>query len=345
MSYYDTVRDRLTFAQKVKGKDSLSSLVYSESWKSAASQWDCEHLFAHRVICKEPRKRLPLFESRRLLPNNPGETSACIKALVQGPESVDALKYWMEPQFVQHYEPDSLGYVWAALTPFVRAGASSNHQVAASEIAVREASKRVTRRPAELQDFVPSDQMTFGSSPPDFKHTSDSQGSHSTLDYIESVVAPPVEDASVRLAGCFIRCVLNYGQSQDQTDPFLYFRDERQRYTFWQDGICMVHAIDDGGIQFINQNGQSRQVAMLEAKRHFARVDEGKPIISDQQLAQMFFHFHISDNYHSSYVDFLTDSNEHLLVESTVWMDIKNRGHREDIAAHILALIAWGKVF
>ncbi|KAM4063449.1 hypothetical protein HRG_011864 [Hirsutella rhossiliensis] len=377
MSYYDTVRDPSTFAQRVKGNDSLSALVRSERWKSAASQWGREHLFAHRVLCKEPRKRLPLFESRRLLPGNPRNTNTCINALVQGPESIDALKYRVEPQLVQHYKPDSLGYVWAALAPFVRAGAGSI-QDALSETAIREASKRASKRPVELQDFVPSDQVTFGSSP-DYKHrpaTSDSHETHSSVGYIEGLVAPLVEDATVRLASCFIRCVLNYGQHQDQAGPFLYFRDERQTYSFSRGKMHMVHAIDDGGIQFIDLDGDHQHVAMLEGKRTFAKVIDGIPIVSDELLAQMvgealaircaevpavsstdfvtiltashfikIFHFHISDDFHSSYEDLFANSNGYLHVHSTVWFDIKNNRHREDIVAHIFALIAWAKEY
>ncbi|KAM4064973.1 hypothetical protein HRG_012793 [Hirsutella rhossiliensis] len=82
MSYYDIVRDPSTFAQRAKGNDSLSVLIQSKHWKSAASQWGREHLFAHRVLCKEPKKGLPLFESRRLLPRDPRNTNACINALV-----------------------------------------------------------------------------------------------------------------------------------------------------------------------------------------------------------------------------------------------------------------------
>ncbi|KJZ68010.1 hypothetical protein HIM_12600 [Hirsutella minnesotensis 3608] len=374
MSYYDTVRDPSTFAQRVKGNDSLSALVRSERWKSAASQWGREHLFAHRVLCKEPRKRLPLFESRRLLPGNPRNTNTCINALVQGPESIDALKYQVEPQLVQHYKPDSLGYVWAALAPFVRAGAGSI-QNAPSETAVQERPKRVSNRPVELQDFVPSDQVTFGSSP-DYKHrpaTSDSHETHSSVGYIEGLVAPLVEDATVRLASCFIRCVLNYGQHQDQTNPFLYFRDERQTYSFTE-GKLRIHAVDDGGIQFIKSDGNHQHVAMLEGKRTFAKVIDGIPIVSDELLAQMvgealavqwadvlavsdnnfitilaashfikFFHFHISDNYQSSFEELHTNPDDYLHVYSTVWFDIKNHRHREDVVAHISALIAWAK--
>lgn len=288
MSYYDTVRDQSTFTQRVKGNDSLSALVHSGHWKSAVSQWGREHLFAHRVLCKEPKKSLPLFESRRLLPRNPRNINACINALVQGAESIDALKYQVEPQLVQHYQPDSLGYVWAALAPFLRAGPGSV-QHAPSETEIQEAPKRASKRPVELQDFVPSDQLTFGSSP-DYEHrpaTSDSNETCSSVGYVKELVAPLVEDATVRLAGCFIRCALNYGQHRDQTNSFLYFRDERQTYSFKQDKLRILHAVDDGGIQLMNQAGGYRHVAMLESKRTFAKVIDGIPIVSDELLAQM----------------------------------------------------------
>ncbi|KJZ72138.1 hypothetical protein HIM_08403 [Hirsutella minnesotensis 3608] len=347
MSYCDTVRDASTFAQRGKGSDNLSALVHSRHWKSAVSQWGREHF-----------------------------TNACINALVQGPESIDALKYQVEPQLVQHYKPDSLGYVWAALTPFVRAGAGSI-QDALSDTAVREASKRASKRPVELQDFVPSDQVTFGSSP-DYKHrpaTSGSNETHSSAGYVEGLVAPLVEDATVRLASCFIRCVLNYGQYPDQAFPFLYFRDERQTYSFSQ-GNLHIHAVDDGGIQVIDANGDHQHVAMLEGKRTFAKVIDGIPIVSDELLGQMvgealavrcsdvltvsttdfitilaashfikFFHFHISDNYQSSYDQLHTNPDDYLHVYSTVWFDIKNNRHREDVVAHIFALIAWAQEY
>lgn len=289
MSYYDTVRDASTFAKRGAGSDNLSDLVRSRHWKSAVSQWGREHLFAHHVLCKEPKKALPLFKSRDLLPHDLRNTNTCIHALVQGPKSINALKSQVEPQLVQYYKPDSLGYVWAALAPFVRAGDSSTQDFPSPlGTAVREASKRTSKRPTELQDFVPSDQVTFGSSP-DYIHrptTSGSNETHSSVGYIEGLVAPLVEDATVRLASCFIRCVLNYGQLQDQAVPFLYFCDERQTYSFSQ-GNLHIHAVDDGGIRFIDLNGNQQHVAMLEGKRTFTKVIDGVPVISDELLGQM----------------------------------------------------------
>ncbi|OAA33899.1 hypothetical protein NOR_08752 [Metarhizium rileyi] len=372
MFFYDTVRDSSILAQRDKDGYDRSALIQSRRWKSAASQWNSEHLFAHRVICKEPKKALIFFESRRLFPRNLRKINACIDALIQGPESIDALKFQVEPQLVQHYNPDSLGYVWAALAPFVR-GDAGFVKDAPSETAAREASKRTSKRPVELQNFVPSDQITFGSSPDhkDRSVTSDSDDSHSSAGYVEGLRAPLVEDATVRLASCFIRCVLNYGQHQDGEAPFLFFRDERQTYSFEQETL-RIHATDDGGIRYINTEGEPQHVAMLECKRTFTRVVGGIPAVSDEVLGQMvgealavrfssvdtvsdtdfftilaashfikFFHFHISDAFYVSYSNSLAKLDEVLHVHSTIWFDIKNSRHREDVIAHIFALIAW----
>lgn len=59
------------------------------------------------------------------------------------------------------------------------------------------------------------------------------------MGYIEGLVVLLVEDATVRLASCFIRCVLNYGQ---HIEPFLCFYDERWMCSFTR-GNLRVHAV------------------------------------------------------------------------------------------------------
>lgn len=54
-----------------------------------------------------------------------------------------------------------------------------------------------------------------------------------------------------------------------------------------------------------------------------------------------FFYFHISDAYIRGYQELLEDTDYYLYVYSTVWFDMKNRQHREDVVAHIFALMAW----
>ncbi|KAM4065293.1 hypothetical protein HRG_004378 [Hirsutella rhossiliensis] len=259
---------------------------------------------------RQPKKRLPLLESGGYLPRDLRNIHACIDGLIEGPESIDALKNKWEPELVQHYEPDSLGYVWAALASF-------------------------------------------------------------------GLAAPLVEDATVRLASCFIRCVLNYGQRRDKTGPVLCFRDERRTYSY-AEGKKQIHAVDDGSIRLMDPVNTSQHVAMLEVKRTFEKVIEGDPSVSDELLAQMvgetlalrcgdiepvsqtdfitilavthfvrFFHFHISDDFYRSYQELLANNSDNLAgflrIDSTVWLDIKKREHREDIASHILALVAWAK--
>lgn len=90
----------------------------------------------------------------------------------------------------------------------------------------------------------------------------------------------------MRLANCFIRCVLNYAQPPDKEYPFLQYRDERLAYSLNRGNKKYIHAIDDGGIHFYVAENPV-QVALLESKRAFKTIVNGVPIISDELLAQM----------------------------------------------------------
>ncbi|RDA95151.1 hypothetical protein CP533_1942 [Ophiocordyceps camponoti-saundersi (nom. inval.)] len=138
---------------------------------------------------------------------------ACTKALIQGPKSISALQYQVEPQLVKLYQPDSLGYIWAALASFMRAAANSP-QPAPSDIAHQKRPKRVSSKPREYRNFVSSNELTFGSSQ-DSRHRASSVDSyethetHESIGYVEKPTDPLIEDATIRLASCFIRYVLN----------------------------------------------------------------------------------------------------------------------------------------
>lgn len=100
---------------------------------------------------------------------------------------------------------------------------------------------------------------------------------------------PLLEDATIRLASCFVRCVLNYGQPvKFDHGVFLEFRDERFTYSCDLGGSRAVHAVDDGGIQvFDKEKGVFRQVTLLEGKRTFQKIVSGEALITDRLLAQM----------------------------------------------------------
>lgn len=281
-SYYNTISDESTLARASEGKASLAILLQS-GWKSAVSQWGREQLLAHRVVCSGPAVWLPLFN--RFFPDL-STVHDCIAELLKGPASIDALKSSSEPQIVQSYQPDSLGYVWAALLPFVRATAKPDAPAAGATSTPKQ--QRERKAPERYGGGVPSDQVYLGSSPDYYKErpvTSDSDSSFSSMGYIERLEAPLLEDATVRLASCFIRCVLNYAQPENNREAFLEFRDERLAYSYRLGG-SRVHAVDDGGIQvFEKDTGFLRQAALLEGKRTFQKIVNGKPVITDESLA------------------------------------------------------------
>lgn len=256
-TYYGTVHDESTLARVSQGKDTLSGLLDSE-WTSAVSRWERKQLLAHRVVCHKPVAWLPIFDKPEL-----DNMKKCIDELLKGPASIDQLKNSSEPQILHRYQPDSLGYVWAALLPFVR-------EYNEPTLAVPRTPKhnRDRKLPDRLAAGVPSDQAYLGSSPDATGQrptTSYSDSSFSSAGWQENIEMPLLEDATIRLASCFVRCVLNYGQPIEfDHGAFLEFRDERLTYSCHLGGSRAVHAVDDGGIQvFDKEKGVFRQVARV----------------------------------------------------------------------------------
>ncbi|KAJ5804203.1 uncharacterized protein N7518_000506 [Penicillium psychrosexuale] len=137
-----------------------------------------------------------------------------------------------------------------------------------------------------------------------------------------------------------------------------------------------ITAIDDGGLcirieakdnKFILQNDH---VAILEAKRKFQCLEEGKPIISDKCLAQMtceallarvvgfdqtretvivihatqhylcFLQFEISDEYIE---DFGLDlPSSFIPVVATPWYDLSSESNRKQVVLNLCALMRRG---
>ncbi|POR37668.1 Uncharacterized protein TPAR_02134, partial [Tolypocladium paradoxum] len=369
MAYYNTIKDPSTFVQKARGKANFAALYRARDWESAVSKWDSKHLFASRVLCSAPNSRLPLFSN--FFPESPRGIHHCIDQLIDGPASIAALAQMSEPQLVQQYEPDSLGYLWSALAAFVQAILSVPNPTTTPSTP-----KRESKKPSLLGDYVRSDQIQIESSPPDHHDRPPSSGS--SVGYVEKLEAPLLEDATVRLASCFIRCVLNYAQAWNKPGPFVRFRDERLTYSYSLDGTHSVRAVDEGGLQLQLNTGPKTvvQVAQLEGKRTFNTIVNGRPVVTDGLLAQMvgealalerddnrdqilpnhsitilvcthyvsFFHFHMTDDFLSSFERrSTTDSTpaSFLRVDSTRWFDIKMSDQRQQIVSHLLALIAW----
>lgn len=114
-----------------------------------------------------------------------------------------------------------------------------------------------------------------------------SESSKASL-YFEKPSSDPLKDLTVRLASCFIRCVINYAQPIDTTYTYpINFRDERVMHRFEYAPDKWIRAIDDGGLQAYD--GQSfLQVALLEAKRSFQKFTlQGTPTVADETLGQL----------------------------------------------------------
>jgi hypothetical protein len=270
MAYYNTIRDPSTFFQRSRGKANFAALSQDGAWKSGASYWGREHLFASRVLCSSQSARLPIFQALELFPEDTKAVHPCLDRLIKGPGNLTDLIKLSESQIVRKYEPDSLAYVWAALASFVKHGnaAAVDDAKVATEPAVPMTPKRKPKKPELYGSFVQSHQVQFGSSSPDYQKRPPSSDSDLSVGYVEELDAPLLEDATVRLVNCFVRCVLNYAQDLDQESPLLQFSDERLAYSLFRGNKKLIHAIDDGGIHLFDDQGHSVQVALLECKRH-----------------------------------------------------------------------------
>ncbi|KAL6809499.1 hypothetical protein GGI42DRAFT_366187 [Trichoderma sp. SZMC 28013] len=355
MSYYDTIRYPSIFSQRARNYTNFISLTQSPGFQSGASNWDARHLFANRVICTAPEWRLLLLDD--FFPENLAGVHPCIQDLITGPLGLQLSELW-EPQIVQLCQPDSLAY--------------STHIGNEGNPSMLERPRR-ERTQTTHGDFVPSDSFVIGSSSPNRPPTS-SGDSERSIGYRGNLSAPLLGDAAVRLASCFIRCVINYAQPPDKQGPYIHFRDERLTHRFnTMHHDIVVEAVDDGGLQVVGENGAFIQVAMLEGKRTFQMIMNGEPKVPDELLAQLvgealalrqsksstpissdiisilatadcvkFFHFEMSEEYLDAYQTAAIDSDEHfLLVNSTQWMSIKTPDHRELIIYHLLAILSW----
>ncbi|KJZ69313.1 hypothetical protein HIM_11291 [Hirsutella minnesotensis 3608] len=376
-TYLETIRDESTLAKASQGKATLATLLQSSDWKSAVSKWGRGQLLAHRVVCGRSVPYLPFL--KKFQDPSVMDPNDCIARLIEGPGRIDDVVHGAEAQLVQHHQPESLGYVWAAMRPFLQQSRVL-HTEAASQ------PSRERRPPQRYGGGVPSNQADLGSSPESGQRpeTSASDSDFSSVGYTEKPGGLLLEEDTIQLASFFIRCVLNHAQAMDKRDPFLEFRSKRLLYSYRLGGPqnAFVNAVDDGGIQIYDSKRELlHQVALLEGKRTFQKITDGKADISDELLGQMvgealalqqnsettknenrrtdfitilaathylrLFHFHIPTDYVESYKALTGISPSQtglegvLKVNSTDWLSMKQRDHREILVSHLLALIHW----
>ncbi|KAK4081660.1 uncharacterized protein Triagg1_2401 [Trichoderma aggressivum f. europaeum] len=358
MAFYDTVRNPRDFALKASSKSaqSFQMLKSSAEWKSSASTWGLKHLFACRVVCIKPTQVLSeLKDTVEAIKREKNEWDSVLKDLIRGPnEDKATLGSMSDVKILRQYNNDGLGHLWAALSPLVKfdTGPTPDRQLR-------------QRNPSQVVESQGSSSREASSQTPTPSVT---ESTPSSIGYHEAEWAPLLEDITVIFASCFIRHVLAFCQPADKVSDVVY-RAARMAH---KDGTLQLCAINDGGIQVVDQRG-TYQVAILEAKRAFQTIQNGSPTISDELLAQMvgealgviasgssilrnkvitilaikqfvkFLSFTVDEQFMSQFKTMdpavLNGRNTYLVVNSTVWFDAAVRHGRESIVSHLMALV------
>ena len=158
----------------------------------------------------------------------------------------------------------------------------------------------------QREGYVPSDQMQVQSSSPlGSQQPLLSSSNHSSraghIAASEHTRSAALEDATVQLASVFLRYALAYSPFQqlggETLSLLLQYEGVRRRLQgSLADRAFNLVAIPDGEINLLYnlgdrftqpQSSQSRIVALLECKRRFECIIDGKPIITDTVLGQI----------------------------------------------------------
>lgn len=159
---------------------------------------------------------------------------------------------------------------------------------------------RRIRIQTQWEGYVASDKMQVQSSSP---YSSQQSHSSSRLGYI-AAAEHTREDATVQLASTFLRHALIYSTPQqlnhlnhDAPQLLLQYEGVRRRFrASLACGTFKLIAVPDGEINLLHHLGdrfaqpqslQSRVVALLECKKRFRCIVDGKPTITDSVLGQI----------------------------------------------------------
>lgn len=225
--------------------------------------------------------------------------------------------------------------------------------------------------------FVPSGTTQVASS----SLRAESSHSASSTGYIENAehqLRVTAEDDTLRFASCVIRHILYFGAPQDQPNMsgVVEFQDAKLRSLQVPRLLEEpMKATDDGGLCLRTKNRnndfklENDRVAILEAKRRFQWLEEGKPTISDECLAQMtceallarlvgsdpresvivihatqqylcFLQFEISDEYIQTFGSDSLSSFIH--VTATPWYDLGSESNRKQVVLNLCAIMRLG---
>lgn len=261
---------------------------------SAASSWDRKRLIACRVVRRARQDTILPLLSEHAPTTKKTDLNIQIQGLLEGPSRL----HWRlcEPQLVHIYGV-SLGQIWAALGAFEP---DVNEEVGTSD---QPSAKRVRRR-TQQEGFVDSSTLNIGSSSPlssgeaspEILRSSHGSSSVGFVDAGDHGLNASTEDRTLRLVSCLIRHILFYfaPEESEKAMSIVDFRDEKLWMTvFTPELMKQLQAVDDGGLRLWYRRDSGgygladSHVAMVEAKRRFQLIDDGRPVITDAAFAQM----------------------------------------------------------
>lgn len=284
--YFDRVQSNGALA-KEKPKPFSSS--FAEHW-GPASDWQTRHLASARVVIKAGA-RFPLQDCvDKIKTNGLVEQSRGAASFLAGPPQDYRAK--SEKALLEaDTSPGSLsGHVWAALGDLTNALDPASYDHAANVDRPRRAKKQ-TGQP----NTVPSATMQIASSSPVAPSSQvDPEQESYTQQHGNSAEAD--ESMTVRLIGAVLRlaCCCCPGFLAAAVPEFRH-QQMSLSVTLPATGRRLT-ARDDGGIRIRMENEEGRYVpchgvdnllAILEAKKAFAKIDDGRPVMTDEWLAQM----------------------------------------------------------
>lgn len=294
-AYFNCINSESAFEARFKAEEGK---LFSEVHHVAASEWGRDHLFACRVIRRETQYNiLPILSEYVGISDL--KSSPEISAFLRGPDSTYLSQ--SEHGLVRDSGCSlSLAQIWAAMR-IIKSGKNTRTKNFVENIGCESEDEshgraKRPRRSTLQEDFIDSSMLQVGSSSPQ----ADSFSSHaaSSIGYIDReshMLLSSPEDETLRLASCVIRHILYHAPPQDSGNllSVIEFRDAKRRLSVKSPFLRRkIVATDDGGLcRRVAQDNDFRvdkeRVAILEAKRHFQFLDNGRPIISDGCLAQM----------------------------------------------------------
>ncbi|GLA56127.1 hypothetical protein AnigIFM63604_004665, partial [Aspergillus niger] len=291
--YFSTVTSESAFRARYEAENGKS---FADIISVSASDWGRQHLLACRVVRRDlQRSVLPLL-SQFTQPSDLSSSTE-ISRFIDGPSANDLTR--SEHSLVRNSTCGvSLAQAWSSMAMF-KGGQDGrrNDIVDSTEEENKSDSETRTkrlRRSTLLEDYVDTNTIQIGSSSP----LADGSQGTSSIGYIDmeshiSFLLP--EDETLRLASCVIRHILYFAPPQDSSSmsTVVEFRDVKSRLAASTPTLARtIVATDDGGLCLREElrgvfKVSKDRVALLEAKRRFQCLENGRPIISDECFAQM----------------------------------------------------------